>query len=305
MTDQPHVLVTGASGFTGQHLIPALKQQGYRVTGTGKGIVAGTDLAEMDLTNIGDVTDLIRHTQPDYVIHLAALSFVAHPEPADFYQVNTLGTENLLSALASQEKPVGKIILASTANVYGRNKLPVLAEHLCPQPVNHYGCSKLAMEHMASNWFEKLPILITRPFNYTGPGQPPHFLVPKMVSHYARRASSIELGNLDVARDISDVRDICNAYIALLQSEGQSETVNLCSGTTIHLRGLMAILSELAGYQIEINVNPDFVRANEIASMQGDRSRFDQLAGSHPIRSIRGTLRDMLEAAMQKLQPNP
>lgn len=297
MTASPHVLITGASGFTGQHLAPMLQSRGYRVSGTGHGDCTGVSCEPMDLTSAAQVKEVINRLQPDYVIHLAALSFVAHPTPEDFYRVNTLGTEHLLAALAEQEEPVKKVILASTSNVYGRHQVPVQSEDLCPSPVNHYGCSKLAMEHMAANWFSRLPILITRPFNYTGPGQLPHFLVPKMVKHLAEQAPQIELGNLNVARDISDVRDICQAYIALLESDGHSQTVNLCSGTGTHLKELMSILCDLAGYQIEINVNPAFVRANEIPSLRGDRTRLEQLAGPIPTRPLRDTLADMLAAA--------
>lgn len=297
MTTSPHVLITGASGFTGQHLAPMLQNRGYRVTGTGHGELKGIDCEKMDLTDAAQVKEVIHRVQPDYVIHLAALSFVAHPTPEDFYRVNTLGTEHLLSALAEQSKPVKKVILASTSNVYGRHQVPVQREDLCPSPVNHYGCSKLAMEHMAANWFSRLPILITRPFNYTGPGQLPHFLVPKMVKHLAEKATEIELGNLDVARDISDVRDISQAYLALLESDSHSQAVNLCSGTGTHLRELMSTLCELAGYRINIKVNPAFVRANEIPSLRGDRTRLEQLAGPLPTRPLRDTLADMLQAA--------
>ncbi|PSF14293.1 epimerase [Marinobacter fuscus] len=297
MSTPPHVLVTGASGFTGQHLVPLLEQRGYRVTGTGHAADHALVQEAMDLTNPAQVEAVVERLQPDYVIHLAALSFVAHPTPEDFYRVNTLGTEYLLSALARQKKPLKKIILASTSNVYGRNPTPVQSETLCPAPVNHYGCSKLAMEHMAGNWFEQLPILITRPFNYTGPGQLPHFLVPKMVQHFADNASAIELGNLDVARDISDVRDICQAYVALLECDGHSQSVNLCSGASIHLRELMDTLCDIAGYQMEIRVNPAFVRASEIPSLRGDRERLEALAGALPTRPVRETLEDMLAVA--------
>ncbi|MCG8516438.1 MAG: NAD-dependent epimerase/dehydratase family protein [Pseudomonadales bacterium] len=300
MTDAPHVLVTGASGFTGDHLIPALQQRGYRVTGTGHHDLPAAQIRAMDLTDPAQVREVVNEAKPDYVIHLAALSFVAHPTPEDFYRVNTLGTEHLLAALSELPTAPRKVILASTSNVYGNRDLPVLDESLCPAPVNHYGISKLAMEHLAANWYSRLQILITRPFNYTGPGQHPRFLVPKMVQHLAERAQTIELGNLDVARDISDVRDIAQAYIALLESDAHSQAVNLCSGRTIQLRQLMETLCELAGYQINIEVNPAFVRRNEIPSLQGDRRRLESLIKAPPLRPLEDTLKDMLKTAIGK-----
>ena len=102
---------------------------------------------------------------------LRRVAFVAHGNAEDFYRVNVLGTLNLLQALAKLDRAPERVIIASSANVYGTPDVGMLDESLCPAPVNHYACSKLAMEHMVRPWFSRFPILITRPFNYTGPGQ--------------------------------------------------------------------------------------------------------------------------------------
>jgi nucleoside-diphosphate-sugar epimerase len=189
-----------------------------------------------------------------------------------------------------------RVIVASSANVYGTPKAEVLDESLCPAPVNHYAASKLAMEHMVRTWFEKLPILITRPFNYTGPGQAEHFLVPKIVKHFRERAPYIELGNLQVSRDYSDVEDVVSTYLALLKSDARSEVVNICSGRAIALLDIVEMMNDIAGYRIEVRVSPEFVRQNEVPRLIGSRARLESLVEIAPPRPFVETLRRMYEA---------
>src|SRR5699024_6327789 len=122
-----------------------------------------------------------------------------------------------------------------------------------------YACSKLAMEHMVATWFDRLPLILARPFNYTGVGQAEHFLIPKIVSHFRRGEDRLELGNLDVSRDFSDVRDVVRAYLALLACDADSRIVNICSGRPTALRTIVRRMNALVGYEIEIDVNPAFV----------------------------------------------
>jgi len=264
------VLVTGASGFTGRHMIAALKARGDHVIGLGSSKSPADVTIPCDLTDAAAVREAVLRAQPDHVIHLAALSFVGHGDAEAFYRVNVFGTLNLLDALGALDAPPGKVLIASSANVYGTPDIEVIDESVCPMPVNHYACSKLAMEHMARTWFERLPIIITRPFNYTGPGQDERFLIPKIVGHFRRGARAIELGNLDVSRDFSDVSDVVRAYLALLDSDARSLAVNVCSGHATSLREVIAMMNAIAGYAIEVRVNPAFVRANEIPRLAGN-----------------------------------
>jgi nucleoside-diphosphate-sugar epimerase len=111
------------------------------------------------------------------------------------YDINFFGTLNILDALVELGQRPAKIVLASSANVYGNPPVEVIDESVCPMPVNHYAISKLAMEFMARTYFDRLNILITRPFNYTGVGQGDNFLIPKIVRHYQEGKTEIELGN--------------------------------------------------------------------------------------------------------------
>ncbi|MEW6111019.1 MAG: GDP-mannose 4,6-dehydratase [Thermodesulfobacteriota bacterium] len=286
-------LVTGASGFTGRHMIAALKGRGYRVVGFGASCQDADLSISCDLTDPVAVREAVLQVSPDYVVHLAALSFVAHGDAEAFYRVNVLGTLNLLEALAALDAVPRKVLVASSANVYGTPGIEVIDESVCPAPVNHYACSKLAMEHMVRTWFERLPIVITRPFNYTGPGQDERFLIPKIVGHFKRGAREIELGNLDVSRDFSDVADVVAAYAALLESDTRSVTVNVCSGRATSLREIIAKMNDIAGYEIEVRVNPAFVRANEIPRLLGNNAVLAGLAGMTPQIKIDATLHRM------------
>lgn len=289
------VLVTGSRGFTGHYAVKALEARGYRVVGLDYG-ASGEGVYGCDLTDPVAVKTVVEAVRPDYVMHLAGLAFVGHADEMGFYRVNLFGTQNLLQVLAGLDTAPEKVLLASSANVYGTPGLEVLDESLCPAPVNHYAMSKLAMEHMARTWFDRLPIVLARPFNYTGPGQDEKFLVPKIVAHFRRGAKFIELGNLDVSRDFSDVRDVMDAYIDLLECSVRSVAVNVCSGTATPLREVVAAMERVAGYSIEIQVNPAFVRANELPVLRGDNALLRQLTGRVPQIPLEETLRTMYQA---------
>ncbi len=283
-------LVTGLSGFTGRYMKAALTAQGCRVIGLSHAPASGEDVVSCDLMDADGLRAAVARIAPDVVMHMAAMTFVAHKDSEAFYRVNVLGTMNLLAALGAAATPPAKVLLASSANVYGTPNVEVIDESVCPAPISHYACSKLAMEHMARTWFDRLPIILVRPFNYTGPGQNTQFLVPKIVDHFRRGARAIELGNLDVSRDFSDVRDVVNAYVGLLESDSHSVTVNICSGTDISLRSILAMMAEIAGYEIEVQVNPAFVRANEIPRLRGSNALLQRLVSYRPARSFKETL---------------
>src|SRR5690606_7670582 len=157
-------------------------------------------------------------------------------------------------------KPPEIILLASSANGYGNQRGGKLAEDTIPAPANDYGVSKLAMEHMARPWMTLRPIVIALPFNYTGIGQAEHFLVPKIVSHFRRRAAAIVLGNLEVWRDFSDVRSVVAAYRMLVERKVMGEVFNVASGQPYSLKEILALCAEITGHQLDVRVNPAFVR---------------------------------------------
>ncbi|MBP2834515.1 NAD-dependent epimerase/dehydratase family protein [Dickeya parazeae] len=285
-------LITGLAGFTGRYMAQELVQAGYEVHGLENPAVAAGH-RQIDLCDSESVRQAIQAIRPNVVVHLAAIAFVAHGKADDFYRVNLNGTRNLLEALSEVSDGLDCILLASSANVYGNRTEGILTEECLPDPANDYAVSKLAMEYMARLWMNKLPIVIARPFNYTGVGQSDNFLIPKLVSHFRHKAPSIELGNLDVWRDFNDVRSICRAYSGLLRACPAGEIFNVCSGVGTSLRDVVSILEYLAGYKIELNVNPAFVRANEVKILAGSASRLSNLLPSWKPIPLEETLRWM------------
>jgi nucleoside-diphosphate-sugar epimerase len=291
-------LVTGASGFTGRYLVEKLLGRGHTVieTTASRNEPETPTRLRLDITSPEACRRVIERARPDYIVHLAAISFVGHSDPLDFYRVNVLGTLNLLEACDAVGHAPRKLLIASSANVYG-NVTGDAIDESCPlTPVNHYAASKAAMETMVRTWFDRLPILIVRPFNYTGRGQASNFLVPKIVEHFARREPSIELGKIDVARDFSDVRYVASAYEALLDSDAVAETVNVCTGTPYTLRSILSAASELTGHELEIRVNPAFVRKTDVKVLAGSPAKLHSLVPAVESIPFMDTLRWMLAA---------
>ncbi len=292
------VLVTGALGFTGRYLMDELSRSGYEVLGMGSGESDHADYYRVDLSDAKAMRALLADLQPRIVIHLAALAFVGHGEADDFYRVNVIGTRHLLDAIVSTGNRPDCVLLASSANVYGNASEGSLNESTPPAPANDYAVSKLAMEYMARLWNDRLPLVVARPFNYTGVGQAGNYLLPKIVDHFRRRAECIELGNLDVSRDFSDVRTVVHLYRRLVETpEAVGGTYNISSGQAYSLREVIAICSELTGHDLAIKVNPAFVRANEVKVLQGDNTCLRTLLGDWQATPLRQTLRWMLSAS--------
>lgn len=292
------VLVTGLHGFTGRHLQPALVALGFEVHGivapqaASAGADIGTCVHVADVLDPKGLADVVARVQPRYVVHLAAISFVAHGDADAMYRVNIVGTRNLLQALAAEVRPEC-VLLASSANIYGNAAVDPIDESTPPLPANDYAVSKLAMEHMASLWQDKLPITLVRPFNYTGRGQESSFLIPKIVQAFRRRDATLELGNLDVERDFSDVRDVAQAYAALLRAV-PGGVVNVCSGRVHSLTDVLEVAHSLTGFRPEIRVNPRFVRANEVRRLRGDNTHLRSLVPGWRARPLTETLSWML-----------
>ncbi len=287
-------LITGLHGFTGVHLARELRDAGYRVFGTALADVDGeADVFHVDLCDRAAVARLIDEVKPDVVAHLAGIAFVAHSDAELMYRVNIIATRNLLEALAACAHKPSSVLLASSAHIYGNAKVEVIDESVEAAPMGDYAVSKLAMEYMARLWNDKLPITIVRPFNYTGVGQHENFLLPKIVSHFRRKAAEIELGNLNIARDFSDVRMVCQAYRRLLHVAPSGQAFNICSGVAHSLDDVLAMMADIAGYRIQVKVNPAFVRANDVLRLTGDRARLVAAVGPVAPIALADTLRWM------------
>lgn len=300
MTSPSRVVITGIDGFTGQHLTRRLRSAGWEVYGmTGPGGPILPDTISADLRDQERMVEWLSEIKPSHIVHLAALSHVVGP-PLPFYEVNVLGTESLLQAIEQAGISLTRLVIASSANIYGQAYADPITEAHLPRPANHYALSKLAMEGVAQQWFDRLPIIITRPFNYTGPGQSEAFLFPKLVAAFHRRDPVLTLGNLAIARDLSAIEFVTQCYHRLLTIDRSGEVFNICSGRSVSIEQSLEILRELTGYGPRIESDPALVRANDIAVLTGDPTRLQDAVGPlEPIapRAIFSTMLDALEGA--------
>ena len=295
------ILITGVTGFTGRYLAPKLAEAGYEVHGSVHGESSGTlngvsKLHTLDITEIGPITRLVSEICPDKVVHLAAISFVAHSDVGEIYRTNIVGTRNLLHALADCAITPSAVLIASSANIYGNSRSGIIDESVPAAPANDYGLTKTATELLAGLYSRRLPLIVARPFNYTGRGQSREFLIPKIVEHARRCSRTIELGNLDVERDFSDVRAVVDAYLRLIgEPAAIGGTFNICSGHATSLREIVNLVGEIVGRELEVRVNPAFVRPDEVRSLCGSAARVERVIGPLAMPPLKETLRWMLE----------
>lgn len=277
------IFLTGAEGFTGRYFTDRAGAAGHEVIPM-----------QANLTNREALVREVLSVKPEVVVHLAAISFVGHTDNSAFYAVNVVGTTNLLEALTRLPSAPHRVLLASSANIYGNSEQSPLAETQSPAPVNHYAMSKLAMEYMARTFADRLNIVIARPFNYTGPGQDINFVIPKLAKHFAERASSISLGNLDVEREFNDVQMVCDAYLCLMQYGRAGEAYNVCSGQPHTLREVIACFERVTNHRIDVEVDPAFVRKNELHRLCGSPDKLNALLRDYGVDLVPPTLHDTL-----------
>lgn len=296
----PRILVTGGSGFVGRVLA--------RMAAAGVPGSPGVPVAlpeAVDLRDAGALAEALRGIEAQAVIHLAAITFVpeSFARPQETCAVNTLGTINLLQGLASRGFE-GPFLYVSSGDVYGRvpaAALPVSEDRL-PAPRSPYAASKLAAEAFCyqASQTSGVRAMVARPFNHIGPGQSERFVVSGFARQIAevklgRRAPVIEVGDLDVTRDFSDVRDVVRAYLMLLERGEPGETYNVCSGVERDVGGLLRTMLGIAGVGAELRVAPERLRPVEQRRMCGSNARLRRATGWEPRFGLEDSLRDTLD----------
>lgn len=300
----PRALVTGASGFVGPYLVRHLLAEGYEVVGGVHGshtqLPEGCRPVDLDVTDREAMRQAVAKTQPDEIYHLAGLTHPGSGAVDLFYQVNFGGALNLLEAVR-EERPEARVLLAGSAYAYGRVDHPI-AETEPFEPMNHYGVSKAAADLLGRSYaLQGLWIINARPFNHSGPGQSPDFLLPTLVQQFAeiqagKRAPEIQLGNLDSVRDLSDVRDVVRAYHQALLTGRPGEAYNVGSGRGVPVRDLFELVRGEAGVEVDLAVDPSRVRATDIPYLVANADKARRELGWEPKIPLEDTVHDMLEA---------
>lgn len=307
----PRNLVTGANGFVGRYLVDALLARGETVVGLTRGRSPARNAAaewySCDLVE-GDVAAVVRETRPTRIYHLAGFSdagaSVREPEAAR--RDNLHATRRLLDGVrASGLSP--RLLYVSSGLVYGRSddQAAPFDEESPLRPETPYAQSKVAAEQAVAAFGRDSGVeaVLARPFNHTGPGQSPRFAIPGFARQLALIARGAEppvlkTGNLDVERDLSDVRDVVAAYLLLMERGTPGEAYNLASGASVSMRNVVARMVELSGLRVEVRICETLVRPNDPARVRVAVDKLRRLGWS-PRYTLDDTLRDTMAAWRQ------
>jgi len=301
------VLVTGASGFAGTWLSAELEANKHEV------IALPPDV---DVREFEPVADFQLAHDVDAVVHLAAIAFApdATADPGQAYSVAIRGTANVMEAARlSRSQPV--VLVVGSSEVYGAPRpddLP-LTESAALHPQSTYALAKLAQESIALGYAARhaMNVVVVRPFNHIGPGQRTDFVVPALAKRIHAAAQSgadhIAVGNVDVRRDFTDVRDVVRAYRLLVElqlersigaeSAAATRVVNVCSGQSVAIRSIAETFAALADADVRLEPDPKLVRANDPPEIRGDRTQLTALTGWTPTIAIDESLRAVWQAA--------
>lgn len=295
------LLVTGAGGFVGEHVRAAVEASEFGPH------VWHPAPDGFDIRRRGEVDELVAQARPDAVLHLAAQSFVPQSfrDPAGTFEVNVLGTLNLLLAL-TQSGFRGRFLYVSSGDVYGLvpDAMMPVDERRWPEPRNPYAASKIAAETLVLQWHraQGLDAMVVRPFNHIGPGQRKDFAIPSFAHQIiniacGRQAPVLEVGDIDTTRDFLDVRDVVRGYAALFAQGHAGATYVLGSGVERRVRDMIAFMCRTCGVDPEIRQEPSRLRPSEQRRMVADAALIRAHTGWSPAYTIEATLRDVIEYA--------
>ena len=294
------VLITGASGFIGQFVLKEmLKNEDIDFFAIDTRKIPNISIEKQELISLLDkekLMEIIKRYKPNVIIHLAAIALVTHDNVGEIYNVNVQGTENLLEVTQEYCDKGTRVILASTAGVYGNQKVEKYGENLTYNPATHYSYSKMITEYISKQYKEDLDIVTIRPFNIIGVGQSEKFLVPKLVEHFADRKEKLSVGNISSFRDYVDVEYCAEVIMELvLREKIDFDILNICSGIPTSGEMILQLLQEMTSFKPEIEISKNFVRKNEVWRMIGDTTRLSEFMNGKKSQSVKDILLKMLD----------
>lgn len=272
------VLISGINSFTGMYLESYLSSLGYDVYGLTQAFNPKEKELSCDISNFKSVNSAVKKIKPQILIHLAAISFVAHEDKEELYRTNIVGTRNLLEAFKQLNTNDKYFVFPSTSNVY-KPCDKMINESSLIKPINDYSISKVTGEHLVTMYSKFFSTSILRLFNYTGVNQDTKFLIPKIVSHFKSKKSAIELGDTSISRDFSDVRDVVKIYERVIHDK-LSGTFNVCSSRAYSINDIVSTCMEISNHTLEVKINNAFLRDNEIKTIIGSKELLDNNIGA-------------------------
>jgi NAD dependent epimerase/dehydratase len=304
------VLVTGADGFIGSHLVDLLLSEGFNVRAlsqynsfNSRGWLEGNNHPRLEVVS-GDVRDanfcreITRGCST--VFHLAALIAIPYSyiAPDSYVDTNIKGTLNMCQA--AKDAGIERIVVTSTSEVYGTAQYVPIDEKHPRQPQSPYSATKIGADAIALSFYNafELPVVIARPFNTYGPRQSARAIIPTIISQIAAGATEIKVGDLTPTRDFNFVEDTCRGFLALAQTEGiEGRDINIATGTEITMADTLDLIAKLMGKDVRYVVDPERIRPSksEVRRLCGDNTIITSLTSWRPQVSIEEGLRRTIE----------
>jgi GDP-4-dehydro-6-deoxy-D-mannose reductase len=300
------ILITGGTGFVGKHLIQFLKPQSSSIavlaSGGSSSPEPDVDYHEVDIRDRDAVRSVVGKVEPNQIYHLAGVSAVdvSWSIPQLTYEVNVFGANNLFNA-AMELPSLPRILNISTSQVYAPSSRPLNEDSLI-RPDNPYAASKAMAELLTVGYRRHNTggIVTARAFNHTGPGQPPSFVLPSIAKQFAEIEAGMKppkliVGNIEVKRDFTDIRDVVRAYRALLDQGKPGEIYNVCSGSATSLADIIQMFQSISTTKVTIEVEEARVRRDDVPHICGDRKKIQELTGWCPKISLHELVASLID----------
>ena len=297
-------LITGVSGFVGQHLQQYLSLQSIPVYGTSRIRRKEKNWIVLDLLSQEEIVSLLKDIQPSHIFHLAGISNVKYSwaERREVMEANIITTINLLEAVKKVNKGI-RVITIGSSEEYGRTVKIKVSENDLLNPISPYGISKTAVSMLARQYYtaDNMNVIHVRPFNHIGPGQRLGFVTSDFAHQIALINKSktkqriMKIGNLDTIRDFTDVRDIVAAYYEIAVNGNAGQIYNVCSGKGTEIKEILNILLDFSKTPIEIVVDDSKMRPSEIVTLIGCNEKLLKETKWKPLISIEKSLHDIYQ----------